>query len=44
MTELYYTNNSCSLSVHLALEWAKAEYNATRVDYGSKEIFAVTPK
>lgn len=44
MIQLYYTNNSCSLSVHLALEWAKAEYNATRVDYGSKEIFDVTPK
>lgn len=44
MITLYYSPNSCSLAVHLALELAGADYEAQKVQIGSPEFKAITPK
>lgn len=43
MPTLYYATGACSLAPHVALEWIGAPYEAVRVQFGSKELFAVNP-
>ncbi len=44
MITLYYSPNSCSLAVHLALELACVDYVAEKVQIGSPEFKAIAPK
>lgn len=43
MTTLYYAPGACSLGPHIVLEWIGAPYEAVKVGFGSKELFAVNP-
>jgi glutathione S-transferase len=43
MPTLYYAVGACSLAPHIALEWIGAPYEASKVQFGSKELLAVNP-
>jgi glutathione S-transferase len=49
MLRLYYATGTCALATHIALEEARAPYEAVRVDFGaqaqrSPEYLAINPK
>jgi glutathione S-transferase len=49
MLKLYYATGTCALATHIALEEARAPYEAVRVDFGaqaqrSPEYLAINPK
>lgn len=37
MLTLYYATGTCALASHIALEWAGADYEAVRLDFGKQE-------
>jgi len=49
MLRLYYTRDTCALASHIALEQARADYEAVRVDFATAEqrqagYLAINPK
>ncbi len=44
MEKLYYLPGACSLAVHIALEWAGAEYQAIAVERGGELIKSLNPQ
>lgn len=43
MPTLYYAVGACSLAPHIVLEWIGQPYEPIKIEYGSKEAFAVNP-
>lgn len=41
--KLYYTPGTCSVACWIALEWAGAEFDVAKADYGSAEFRRVNP-
>ena len=43
MLKLYYAPGTCSLAVHISLEWIGEPYEAVRAKYGSPEYLKINP-